>query len=173
MNQVQRKYLIDKIQENTRSAIKALEQTKPKRPDVYSYCLKALLRGELTLRTENDVMGVLNRRALNGNAQAVFSCEHGSMFRNEEYVRFALDEIFDLPEEYIQKRNEWEEQNRKIQEQIDTLRQQTEGLCTRIQLASNKTLESMIAEVDDMGDITFMDCTIKKLMTKGENNLID
>lgn len=51
---------------------------------------------------------------------------------------------------------------------------QSEGLCTRIQLASNKTLEKMIAEVDDMGDISLVDCTLKALMSNtGENKLLE
>lgn len=51
---------------------------------------------------------------------------------------------------------------------------QFEGLCTRIQLASNKTLEKMIAEVDDMGDISLVDCTLKALLSSSpESKLLE
>lgn len=38
-------------------------------------------------------------------------------------------------------------------------------LVTRIQLASDKTLEKMISEVDDMGDVSLMDTKLKSLIS--------
>lgn len=170
MNQVQRKYLIDKIQANTQEAVKRLKESMPKKPDLSTHCLNALLNGNLHLKSEDEIMHLLRQRALNGGRN-VFS---DSFSRYEETeVKFKFEEVFTIPESYIELYNVWEEKRNKIQEQIDTLQMQSEGLCTRIQLASNKTLEKMIAEVDNMGDITFMDCTLKSLMTKSEHNLID
>ena len=167
MNQAQRKYLIDKIQKNTEETIKQLVGAIPKCPEASNYCVTALAEGSLRLKSPEAILDTLRMRWLaNG------SLNTESYFSRKSEIKFAFHEIFELPEEYRRDYAEWEKEEQSIKETINTLRVQSEGLCTRIQLASDKTLDKMIAEVDDMGDLSFMDCTLKALMTKSETNLL-
>lgn len=163
MNQTQRKYLIDKLQRSSADAITEMRKEYPQKPEVRTYCCEALLKGELRIRSEEEILAALKGRLNVGSSISSFSLG----------VSFDYPEIFILPEEYTKAYKIWEQKYSEIQMKITTLKQQTEALCTRIQLASDKTLERMIAEVDDMGDITFVDCTLKRLMTKTETKIID
>lgn len=68
-----------------------------------------------------------------------------------------------MPEAYFNAVNEYKKEYELYSEQIKILSMQCEGLCTRIQLASDKILQKMINEIDDIGDISLMDLTIKSL----------
>ena len=53
--------------------------------------------------------------------------------------------------------------NDKIQSEINTLQLQLDAIELRIQLASDKTLQKMINEVDDMGELSLIDTKLKLL----------
>lgn len=56
---------------------------------------------------------------------------------------------------------EREEERSKINKQIEELNIQLQTLEVRIMLASDKHLQKLINEVDDMGDIKLIDSKIK------------
>ncbi len=165
MNQVQRKYLIDKIQKASEEAIKEMRKSLPQKPELSRYCLMALLNGELKIKGNSELLQVLKNRALESNG-SVFS--HGWRSQEDGEITFRLEEFFEVPIGYTEAYSDWVKKSSAIKDKINLLEKQSEGLCTRIQLASNKTLERMIAEIDNMGDISLMDCTLKSLMSSDD-----
>ncbi len=75
-------------------------------------------------------------------------------------------EIFIIPAAYDKLKKDCEKRRSDIYKQIADMEMQAESLITRITLASDKTLQRMIDEVDDMGDISLMDTTIRQISAK-------
>lgn len=145
-----------------------MRKSLPDKPELTRYCLMALLSGELKIKDNSELLQVLKNRAL--KSEAVF--HHGWGGKEDGEVAFKLHEFFEIPIGYIEAYSDWTKKYSAIKHKIDLLKKQSEGLCTRIQLASNKTLERMIAEIDNMGDISLMDCTLKNLMSSSEVTLV-
>lgn len=171
MNQTQRKFLIDKIQEQIKKTDEALKKSLPEEPILAGYLLQELFAGTLEMRTKKSVMDLLKQRAMKNPTK--WLCDDNWRSKADK-VEFALPDFFVIPEKYKTDYAAWESETARIEETRRTLRLQSEGLCTRIQLASNKTLEKMIAEVDDMGDISLVDCTLKALLSSSpESKLLE
>lgn len=169
MNQTQRKFLIDKINEKVKITDKLLKESLPEEPDLASYLLAGIIGGTTKIKSSEALLEVLKQRALKNTSGWL---SRNSWSSKNDRVEFRLEEFFDIPKEYLKVYEEWKNETKRIEESRKTLLLQTEGLCTRIQLASNKTLEKMIAEVDDMGDISLVDVTLKSLMTDNEQKIL-
>lgn len=171
MNQTQRKYLIDKIQAQIKATDEALKSSLPEEPKMDGYLLRALFDGTLEIRTKKSLMEVLKNRASKSPSSWLIK---DSWRSKSDRVEFDLSDFFIIPEQYQKDYDVWKAEKERIENSRRTLRLQSEGLCTRIQLASNKTLEKMISEVDDMGDISLVDCTLKALISSSaDSKLID
>lgn len=80
-------------------------------------------------------------------------------------MAFSLEEFFVIPQEYLKMREERAIKVKEVDDQIKQLRIQLETLEVRIMVASDKVLQKLINEVDDMGDISLIDTQIKLLDT--------
>lgn len=162
MNQSQRNFLIKKIEDTVKSKIKNLEDSKPEYPCLNNYLLHAVMSGNFELKPNEKIKKILLQKALNAKGNEDWLGNYWGM-ANKSLVAFKADEIFVIPDEYRERAENCKIKQCEIQEQINTLRIQSETLITRIQLASDKTLQKMINEVDDMGDISLIDTKLKYL----------
>ena len=165
MNQTQRKFLIDKITSKTDLKIKVLEATIPERPLVINHLTHAIMSDTIQLKSNKEIKEVIRQKALNStDKRNVF----GDGWRhNTSEITFKAKEIFIIPKEFAIKEEEYTKMHKKVYEEIKILSIQSETLITRIQLASDKTLQLMINEIDDMGDISLLDTTLKEITLIG------
>lgn len=167
MNSQQRKYLIDKINEKKKIKIQELESQIKKRPSLIAYMLHEVLSDRIKVRENSELLEIVKKKAL----QALSDDKANNWLSNsdrwgsqkEDKVSFDLNEFFVIPENYKSIISEVDKHNLEIRNQIYQLSIQCESLETRIMLASDKTLQKMINEVDDMGDISLIDTKIKLL----------
>lgn len=164
MNQTQRNFLIKKIEESVKTRIKILEDCRPKHPSINNWLLHAVLSNKFDLQPIENIKECLRQMALKANDREDWLRNHwGSA--SKSLINFLPEEIFIIPDEYKQRRDEYKTELKEIDDQIYQLRIQSDTLITRIQLASDKTLDRMISEVDDMGDISLIDTKLKLLTT--------
>lgn len=125
MNTTQRKYLIDKITQRTKSKIEELRSSIPETISLNAHMFHKVISNDFEIQP--------------------------------------IEEFFIVPDEY----RKWIEERQKIeveiQNKINALYLQLETLEIRIMIASDKTLQKLISEVDDMGDISLVDTKIKLL----------
>lgn len=165
MNNTQRKFLIDKIQKQVNLRIDALRYKESNCPSLNNWILHAVLSNNFELKSISEIKETLRQKALKANDRDDW-LGNKWMSGNKENVVFTIDQIFVVPDEYAVKRKEYDEQLKADNEEIRNLSIQADTLITRIQLASDKTLQTMINEVDDMGNISLMDTKLK-LLTNG------
>lgn len=165
MNQVQRKFLIDRIEKQVKISIEALNNNKPEAPNLNNYLLHRVLSGNFKIKSGAEIKEAIRQKALTAKANQNWMTGERSSYNGYRAREFKLDvnDLFDVDEEYKTKQNEYREATAKIDEQIRKLSIQGDTLVTRIQLASDKTLDRMINEIDDMGDLSLIDTKIKLL----------
>lgn len=166
MNTTQRKFIVDKITERTKKTIQSLTNNIPESISLNVYMLHRVMSNDFEIKSQEELKKTILEKALKsgqnkqyredwlGNAWGVVS---------KENVVFKLDEFFIIPEEYIKMREEREQQRKNIEEKIRQLQIQLETLEVRIMVASDKVLQKLINEIDDMGDISLIDTQIKLL----------
>jgi hypothetical protein len=170
MNAQQRKFLIEKITEKTKLRIKALESQIPKDPDVEMLWLMQAIEGKLKLKPTEGILNYFHEKAKE-------RVEKGSSQRNSwydtdssmwgaarnVYARIPISTLFESPDGLDKLKDDHRSKKDEIQAQIYELEKQLEMLEIRINLASDKTLQTMINEIDDMGNISLLDTKIKYL----------
>lgn len=154
MNQTQRKFLIDKLTAATKIRVGALEEAKLKLPNLDNYTFKAILEGTLVLRTQEEIMEALRNKALRARSGEKWLSTDG--WRHETDVSLKAQDLFHEPPGYAEEAERIRIHNAALNKEIGELRRIQENLEVRIQLAPDKTLQRMINEVDDMGDLSLM-----------------
>ena len=163
MNQSQRNFLIEKIEKLGKIKRRALEESIPKMPSLSMYLFREVMNGNAKIVSNEKIIELIEDKALRANESRDdwMGSSWGSASKNK--IHFNVKDIFILPEDFKDKHKALREKENKIREQIRTLLIQEDTLVTRIKLASNSTLETMIKEVDDMGNISLMDTKLKQL----------
>jgi hypothetical protein len=170
MNSQQRKFLIDKITEKTKIRIKALESEIPKDPDVEMLWLMQAIEGKLKLRPTEEILGYFHEKAKeraekDPSTRNSWYDVDSSMWgaARNVYAKIPISILFESPAGLDELKENYRLKRAEIESQIDELRRQLEMLEIRINLASDKTLQTMINEIDDMGNISLLDTKIKYL----------
>jgi len=164
MNAAQRKYLVEKIQEKTKARISTLESSRPESISLNVYMLHRVMSDDFDIKPNDELKEVILQKALKAGQEKSYREDWlGNSWgtANKSNVAFTLHEFFVIPQEYQDMIDERNAKRNEINDQIQQLRLQMENIEMRIMLASDKTLQTLINEVDDMGDISFIDTKIK------------
>lgn len=159
MNQSQRTFLIDKIKSNTRIAVKDLENSIPKRPRVQEFLLAKIMADDFEIADNDTIRSMIKGMTSTTQGRKDFLEAGGSSWRNDNEdatIEFNMETLFVLPEEFKQELMMYHEIAGNANAKIKAIELESDSLITRIQLASNKILDKLIQEVDDMGDISLI-----------------
>ena len=162
MNQTQRQFLIKKIQDTVNARVKILEDCKPQAPSLSNYVLHAVMSENFEIIDNDKIKELIRAMALSAKEKDDWMGNSWGTTRKDKII-FNVKDFFILPPEYDNLFKEYREKTNSLNEEIHTLKVQSDTLITRIQLASDKILQTMINEVDDMGNISLMDTKIKLL----------
>lgn len=163
MNQTQRAFLIKKIDESIKIKIDALKHNLPEQPSLNNYLLHAVMSGNFEIRTNDEIKKSIINKALRSKEGDTSWMNNGRGWDSRITIQFRPEEIFIIPEAYNELKKQYDAEVGRINKEIRNLSVQSDALITRIQLASDKTLQTMINEIDDMGNISLMDTKIKML----------
>ena len=163
MNTVQRKFLIERIQGKVKAKIEMLKAERLAFPSAGNYLFKAALNGMLKLQPQEKTLNAITKKALNAKEGQNWLSDLRMGYEKEREIKLQIEELLVLPDDYEKEVERVECHNKKIGEEINKLQMQLESIEVRIQLASDKTLQKLINEVDDMGDISLIDTKVKLL----------
>lgn len=165
MNTQQRKYLIDKLNAKCKEQMEELKKQKMEYPSLSNYMYLAIMNDTLKLKPQEVTLKALKEKAMNAKEGSNWLSEDRMGIEKFTTCKIDINALFEVPQNYVDKVKEVKEHNQALQAQIESIKLQMDSLETRIQLASDKTLQKMINEVDDMGDISLIDTKIKLLNT--------
>ena len=167
MNTVQRKFVIEKITEKSKNKIRELEEERMDYPSASNYIFKAVLNDTIEIADKKTIIKALKERALKAKEGENWLEEKNRRWNSntdeERDLKLKITDLIIVPKDYQKEFDIVEKHNDKINEKIKTLEIQIETLIIRIQIASDKNLQKMVNDVDDMGDISLIDTKIKLL----------
>lgn len=162
MNQQQRKFLIDKLKEEYNRQKKELESQFMKLPNPDNYMYLAIMSGTARVRDHEEILATVKNYALKSEPGASWLTESHRWGRGNGTI-IDVWEIFEQPEEFRKAMQVAKAHNEALEEKILELKILSDTMETRIQLASGKTLEGIIQDVDDLGDLRLVDQKLKLL----------
>jgi hypothetical protein len=166
MNQKQRDYLIKKIKDEAELRMKTLKASIPSEPDYEKYLHKALMSDNYKIKSIKDIKNSIDRRLEKG--KKVFGIwdrwdDKSDSNQSKGHIRIPVEEFLEIGGNYHEDYAAWQEEENKITTQIMQMQQAIDTLEHRLMLASDKVLEGIIREVDDMGNLQLIDTKIKML----------
>lgn len=176
MNQAQRKFLIEKIEANVKHQIDAIKHSDIEQPpSLENYFYGLALTGKLEIQQPEFIKEVICKKAMAHNSgrysETWLGTSQGDLI-DEANVKLKIREIFVVPKDYDELWEAYRKQEEEKRGRIRALQIECDTLTTRIQLASDKTLDKMISEIDDMGDVSLMDTKLKTLLTATEQKML-
>lgn len=168
MNQKQRDFLMQKVKTEIKRQADELKSALPARPDLRSYLEAEIIRGTASPLSAKDVKGRLSEYYGKGKSIFDSSRYHSNSvvskdFERSERLTAPAWLFFKLPAEYVRLKAEYEAAVDKYHEALRLLTAKENSLITRIQLASNATLDGIIQDVDAMGSIDLVGGGVKLL----------
>lgn len=159
MNQDQRKYLIKVVEDQCEKQQRAL--IKPYPPSLNNYLIAAILDNSIQYADINNLKEKVRQLVLSlGNGDDLigtadrYSRRHNYDLEDKNYViQLKAEDIFILPSTYLEARKEYEEKREIYTQQIKQLESFRDTIIMKIQLGSNKILEKLINDVDNMADL--------------------
>jgi len=163
MNTVQRKFLIERIQQRVKDKIEILKKGLQQYPSASNYIFKAVLNGKLELQPNEVILDAIKTKALNAKEGENWLSEMRMGYEKEREIKLLINQLIIIPDDYRQETERVKKYNENIVAEIDLLRIQLDTIEVRVQLASDKVLQNLINEVDDMGNLSLMDTKLKLL----------
>lgn len=154
MNQTQRKFIINKIQEKIEGRKEALRNAtyKKERPDPKSYLKAQLLTGTAKLKPEKEIIEAARVRAASGRMSA---------FTSNNTVDMPIEKMFVLPDDYYRDLEAYMTEQKAANDEYAEFLLQEETMITRVMLASDKVLVGIIDDIDKMGDLRLLNNSLK------------
>lgn len=160
MNQKQRDFLISKIKEQCNARIKDLKEKLPKKPSLNNHLIAGILGHKLQFRTNEEIADAVRKRV------ELFSAGDTLVFKGETYgerknfpdgfVAFAPDELFVLPQTYVDALAAYRQENNGNLLLIDQLMRYRDGCEVHITLGTDEVLERFIQAASDLGDMNLL-----------------
>lgn len=163
MNSTQRKFLVDKLLESSKRQVEELKRSMLIYPSASNFLFKASLNGTLRLKSEKIILDFVHKKALNAKEGENWLSDMRIGYEKERVIKIDIDHLFELPQDYLDEVERVRLHNKAIQAKIDEILVVANSMEVRIQLASDKTLQTLINEVDDMGQISLVDTKLKEL----------
>lgn len=161
MNTSQRKFLIERIQQKAKEKIETLKNSKIALPSIDNYMFKAILTDTLELQPSEVILSALKAKATRAKAGENWLSEDRMGVYKSTTIRIDIEELLKLPKDYKEELVRVKEHNINISKEIELLKIQLDTIEMRVQLASDKTLQKLINEVDDMGSLSLIDTKLK------------
>lgn len=176
MNSDQRKYLIAQVDDTYDHQRKLLEKQKSKEPSLNNYLVAACLDNTLQLQSTEVIREKIRKSVLAfGPDDALIKNTKKTWTSNDDVYGIRLDpeDIFIYPEAYLKALAEYEEKIRDIDDKLELLRSQYKTVSLKINIGSNQTLDKLVAEVDNMADLSLMNDSLTLQLSAPEVKQIE
>ena len=130
------------------------------------YMLNRVMSNDFEIKTTGELKKMVLEKALKAGQNRQYREDWlGNAWgsASKGCVVFELKDFFVIPDEYLKMQKDIQDKRNEIESQIRILKIQLETLEIRIMVASDKILQTLVNEVDDMGDIRLIDTKIKLL----------
>lgn len=174
MNQHQRKFLIDEIDNQYRREMDGHRKRKPMAPSLSNYLTAAILDGTAVIHPIEQVRETVRQRVrdLNKGEALLGSGERSWRRRDEdeanvETITIPALLLFDEPPEYAELRRKYEADLAEWESAGEVLEKSYGAMKIKVQVGSDKGLETLVDQADKICTLSLAESSRLLLGTKG------
>lgn len=185
MNDTQRKFLINEVENTFIRQKEKLEKQIPDRPRLGHYILAAFLDNTIKLNDTATIRKKMRDMVLeSGSVDDIIGSGDGYGRRRnrrswddddddsaDEVVKVPAEELFVIPEDYKKAVEKYEKKKEEVRKKIEQLEAHKKTIVLKVQIGSNAILDKLVAQVDNMGDLDLINSQL--LLTDVSGHLIE
>jgi hypothetical protein len=168
MNQKQREYLLNIIEKQYQSEREKLRSRRPSEPSANNYLVAAILDGSFKMKSEETIREAVKKRVRDlGKGEALVESS-SRFYRSDEedidVVKLPIEVLFEAPQGYADSYDEYQKALEKWQAEADALDSAINAMRLKVQIGSDKALETLIDQADKLCSMSLTAST--KLLLK-------
>lgn len=160
MNDKQREYLLKSVTSVYSTQCENLRKRRVKKPSLNNYLVAAFLDGSIEFADIENLKSQMRQSVVEMPDQAQLveldKSGYGSDKKETQFIKVKADLIFKIPEAYLNQLALWQSQQDEIDTEISNLTAQLKTIEVKIHLGSNQQLDKLIAEADNLGEISLI-----------------
>lgn len=165
MNDNQRKFLIEKINQKYKSEKERLNASAPKKPSLNNYLIAAALDGSLEYRSMEEIKESIRQKVLNlGPGDGLLGSESGKHLyggaKYKEVIMIEPEILFRYPANYVEAYEKYSTAMDEYSERILQLSNIRDTLEMKINLGSNRILDKLIEQADNLADLNLVNSSL-------------
>jgi len=164
MNQKQRDFLIDQVRKNHRKEEETLNKQRPEEPSLNNYITAAILDGTFKLRPTETIRKTIKERVLKlGKKGSLLGSGRSSWKDDDEdddVIELKAKDFFELPPGYTEAYDEYTRRRAEFDKKADDLDAMRDTLTLKIQIGSDKVLDQLIEQADNLADLSLMQTSL-------------
>ncbi len=158
MNQHQRKFLLEQIENIYKTEKATLNERKPTAPSLNNYLIAAILDGSAVMKSQEAIRDTIRTRVRDlGKTESLVATESryggfGSRRseESEDVIQVPALALYDEPPAYAVKRAEYEAASDAWRAERDALEASINAMRIKVQVGSDKALESLVDQADNI-----------------------
>ena len=164
MNQKQREFLIDQVNKSYKSETDIWRNKRPEAPSLSNYIVAAVMDGSVKFKSIEHLKKVVKESVLGLNKKnnSLFESEKRSWNDHEEGEIFKIKatELFEVPKGYAEAYSKYQSELEIYEKRQSDLTKVRDTLILKIQIGSDKALESLIEQADNLADLKLMNAQL-------------
>ena len=168
MNQTQRDYLIKTVERTYSDQIDELKSKVPDKPSLNNYIVAAFLDNTIQINDIEALKAKIRNYVLKfGHTDRLIETESDSFYRRRQMendtdlVKLEAADLFIIPQNYLDVLKEYEDKKAELNNKIDELEAIKNTIVMKIQIGSSATMDKIILQVDNMGDLNLLNNQLK------------
>lgn len=155
MNQHQRKFLLEQIEQQYKKERAALIERRPKAPSLNNYLIAAVLDGTAQLKSHETVSKAVRERVRDlGKGDAFVGPSsrswHNREDESEDMVSIPALLLFDEPPAYADARAKYDEALAAWRREAELLESSINAMRIKVQVGSNEALATLVNQADQL-----------------------
>jgi hypothetical protein len=167
MNQDQRKFLTDQVNKTFDKQRDDLKRRIPVKPSLNNHLIAAFLDNSIEFNDMPALKKKMRESVLKMGTGDVLIEHTSRAFHNrtrnkwgedeeENYCKIPPEDLFIIPQGYIDALRVYEEERDRIGREIAILENNRDTIIMKIQIGSNQVLDKLITQVDNLADLNIM-----------------
>jgi len=162
MNQDQRKFLIARVEKTFSEQSKKIQAEHTEKPSLNNYLVAAFLDDSIQFNDIEKLKVKMRETVLKYGAadklveEPVERWNSTRLEKKNNYCRIVTEDLFVVPQAYLDELAKYEEKENDIKERISQLEAQKDTILLKIQIGSNQVLDKLITQVDNLADLNIM-----------------
>lgn len=162
MNQTQRDFLIKQVETTCEEQINKLEKQRPDKPSLNNYIIAAFLDNSIQFASIDILKNKMREEVLKFGTKDILIEEkqdyygHPKSKNEKEVVKVNAEDLFIIPQNYLDAVELYEIEYKRIQDKIENLENTLKTIVLKLQIGSADILDKLIMQVDNMGDLNLV-----------------